>query len=105
MSAPIAYGALELKPWEFGRLTFDEFYQMVEGYRWRSEQTHIRMAHLVVPVINACHTVKLKGPLTVEKFLGYDPATKSRQEENRKKTGKKLKAELASFIKEMGGGR
>lgn len=102
---PVAYGPLGLKPWEFGRLTVGEFRAMVEGYNWRSEQRNIFAARFVAPVINGCHSVKLKRPVTVESMLGYDPAKKSREAENRKKSGKQLRAELSGLLREMDPGR
>ena len=39
---PMAYGALNLKPWEFGRLTPDEFVKLLKGYKWRMEQKGLR---------------------------------------------------------------
>lgn len=86
-------------------MTFGEFQAMVEGYKWRSEQDDIRVARFVAPIINACHSVKLKRPITIETLLGYDPVKRYREIENGKKTGKQLKAELAELIGEIGAGR
>ncbi len=43
-AAPVAYGPLGLKPWEFGQLTFGEFYELAEGYHWRTRQEQIMTA-------------------------------------------------------------
>jgi len=79
---------------------------MAEGYKWRNEQARIRIAYFVVPIINACHTIKLRTPVTMETLLGYDPADpekKKRQEVNRKKSGRQLKSELSDLMAKMGG--
>ncbi|MDR3591584.1 MAG: hypothetical protein P4N41_18160 [Negativicutes bacterium] len=99
---PVAYGALSLKPWEFGRLTFDEFHDMVKGYEWRNEQKRITWCWIAVPIINACAR-NLKKSVTVETLLGYNPVRKNREEKNKNKTGEQRKEELAGLIKELGG--
>lgn len=93
---PVAYGALALKPWEFGRLTVAEFQKLVEGYEWRREQLRISMAYLIVPAVNACAR-NLKRPISVETLLGYDPAKKAGHKPDKIKSGEELKAELESL--------
>lgn len=99
--APVAYGALMLKPWEFGRLTVGEFRALVQGYEWREENRRIAWAQFVVPAINACSR-NLKKPVTLETILGYDPAQRQREKANENKSGTQLKEELAELMQEMG---
>lgn len=105
---PTAYGALELKPWEFGRLTVGEFNAMVEGYKWRTKEKRVFTARFVVPIINACAR-NLKRPIKLETFLdGKSDAEfemKKRKAANRRKSGKQLKNELSGIMAEIGGGR
>lgn len=93
---PVAYGALALKPWEFGRLTVAEFQKLVKGYEWRREQLRISMAYFVVPAVNACAR-NLKRPITAGTLLGYDPAKKAHIQRNKAKSGEELKAELENL--------
>ena len=95
---PIAYGALALKPWEFGRLTPGELAQMVEGYRWRSEERQIAAARMVAPIINTCTSHELKRPVTVEMLMGIQPAKKKREV----RTPDQAKVELAQLVAEVG---
>ena len=74
----MAYGPLGLKPWEFGRLTFGEFYELAEGYHWRSKQEQIMAAGFVASIINTCTARELKKPVTVEMLLGKEPKEKQR---------------------------
>jgi hypothetical protein len=90
---PVAYGALALKPWEFGRLTVAEFQKLVEGYEWRQEQKCLTFARFAAPIINACAR-NLKKPITLKTLLGYDPAKKAQTERNKRKSGEELRAEL-----------
>jgi len=96
--ASIAYGALALKPWEFGRLTPGEFQELVEGYLWRTQERQIEAARFVAPIINACTSYDLKQPVTVEMLLGKDPKTKEQSE----KTQDEVKIELAKLVAEVG---
>jgi len=95
---PIAYGALALKPWEFGRLTPGEFQELVEGYLWRTQERQIEAARFVAPIINTCTSYELKRPVTVEMLLGKDPKTKEHSE----KTQGEVKTELAKLVAEVG---
>ena len=92
---PIAYGALALKPWEFGRLTPGEFRLLIEGYLWRVEQRQTAAARLVAPIINTCASHELKRPVTVDMLMGVDSNKKKQGESN-------SKAELAKLVAEVG---
>lgn len=102
---PIAYGALNLKPWEFGRLTVGEFLAMVKGHEWRVEQQRIHAASFVIPAINACSR-NLKKPIKAEALLGFDPAKRAKEEKTKKllegKTKDDLQADLRDLMHEMG---
>lgn len=74
----MAYGPLGLKPWEFGRLTFGEFYELAEGYHWRTRQEQIMTAGFVASIINTCTSRDLKKPVTVDMLLGSEPKVKQK---------------------------
>lgn len=92
----MAYGPLGLKPWEFGRLTFGEFYELAEGYHWRTQQEQKMTAGFVASIINTCTSRDLKKPVTVELLLGYGPAQKQ------EKTQDQAKAEMKTLLAEVG---
>ena len=92
---PIAYGALALKPWEFGKLTPGELRQLIEGYLWRGEQRQTAGARLVAPIINTCTSHELKRPVTVDMLMGVDTNKKKQGESN-------SKTELAKLVAEVG---
>lgn len=48
----MAYGQLELKPWEFGRLQPQEFILLLEGYSWRRRQQENMIAYFVCQLMN-----------------------------------------------------
>ena len=93
---PVAYGPLALKPWEFGRLSFGEFYELAEGYHWRTQQEQKMTAGFVASIINTCTSRDLKKPVTVELLLGYGPAQKQ------EKTKDQAKAEMKALLAEVG---
>ena len=72
----MAYGPLGLKPWEFGRLTFGEFYELAEGYHWRIKEEQRMTAGFVASIINTCTSRDLKKPVTVDMLLGREPKEK-----------------------------
>ena len=92
----MAYGPLGLKPWEFGRLTFGEFYELAEGYHWRTQQEQKMTAGFVASIINTCTSRDLKKPVTVELLLGYGPA------KSQEKTQDQVKAEMRALLAEVG---
>ena len=92
----MAYGPLGLKPWEFGRLTFGEFYELAEGYHWRTQQEQRMTAGFVASIINTCTSRDLKKPVTVELLLGDGPA------KSQEKTKDKAKAEMKALLAEVG---
>ena len=67
-----------LKPWEFGRLTFGEFYELAEGYHWRTQQEQKMTAGFVASIINTCTSRDLKKPVTVDMLLGREPKEKQK---------------------------
>lgn len=95
---PIAYGALALKPWEFGKLTPGELQAMIDGYLWRSEQKQIAVARFVAPIINTCTSHELRRPVTVEMLMGIDTQKKTHDH----KTQDQVKAELAELVAKVG---
>ena len=99
MMAPVAYGPLQLKPWELGRLTPGELRQLIDGYVWRREAEEIMAARFVAPIINTCTPNKLKKSVTVEMLLGYDPAHKTKT----KITTDQAKEEMQKLIFELWG--
>ena len=92
----MAYGPLGLKPWEFGRLTFGEFYELAEGYHWRIQQEQKMTAGFVASIINTCTSRDLKSAVTVEMLLGRDPA------KSQEKTKDQAKAEIKALLAEVG---
>ena len=82
----MAYGPLGLKPWEFGRLTFGEFYELAEGYHWRTWQEQILTAGFVASIINTCTSRELKKPVTVDMLLGREPKEKQKVTQDEAKT-------------------
>ena len=91
---PMAYGALNLKPWEFGRLTPGEFVQLLNGYKWRMEQKQVLLAQFVSPIINTCTNRELKKPVTVEMLLGIERKADKKSNDQAKEEIKKLLAEV-----------
>ena len=82
----MAYGPLGLKPWEFGRLTFGEFYELAEGYHWRTRQEQIVTAGFVASIINTCTSRELKKQVTVDMLLGREPKEKQKVTQDEAKT-------------------
>ena len=91
---PMAYGALNLKPWEFGRLTPGEFVQLLKGYKWRMEQKQVLLAQFAAPIINTCTNRELKKPVTVEMLLGIEHKADKKSNDQAKEEIKKLLAEV-----------
>ena len=96
MAAPVAYGPLGLKPWEFGRLTFGEFYALAEGYHWRTKQEQTMAAGFVASIINTCTSRDLKKPVTVDMLLGRE------QKEKQSVTQAEAKAAIKDLLSEVG---
>ena len=96
MAAPVAYGPLGLKPWEFGRLTFGEFYALAEGYHWRTKQEQTMAAGFVASIINTCTSRDLKKPVTVDMLLGRE------QKEKPSVTQAEAKAAIKDLLSEVG---
>ena len=95
-AAPVAYGPLGLKPWEFGRLTFGEFYELAEGYHWRTKQEQTAAAGFVASIINTCTSRDLKRPVTVEMLLGLKALDKE------VKTKEHAKTEINDLLSKVG---
>ena len=92
----MAYGPLGLKPWDFGRLTFGEFYELAEGYHWRTRQEQIMTAGFVASIINTCTSRDLKKPVTVDMLLGREP------KEKQKVTQEQAKADMKELLSSVG---
>jgi len=92
----VAYGPLALKPWEFGRLTFGEFYELAQGYQWRSKEEQIRIAGFVASIINTCTSRDLKRSVTVEMLLGKE------QKEKPVVTKEEAEKQLADLLSKVG---
>ncbi len=70
VAAPVAYGLLRLKPWEFERLTPAEFRAMARyAIADRQEQEDF-IARLAAPLINAAGAGKIRQRVTQEQLLG-----------------------------------
>ena len=95
-AAPVAYGPLGLRPWEFGRLTFGEFYELAEGYHWRTKQEQIMAAGFVASIINTCTSRDLKMPVTVDMLLGRE------QKEKERVTQDEAKAAIKDLLSKVG---
>lgn len=95
-AAPVAYGPLGLRPWEFGRLTFGEFYELAEGYHWRTKQEQIMAAGFVASIINTCTSRDLKKPVTVDMLLGRE------QKEKERVTQDEAKAAIKELLSKVG---
>jgi hypothetical protein len=65
---PLAYGQLELKPWEFGRLQPQEFIFLLQGYAWRRTQQENMTAYFVCQLMNI-EGKYLTTPITVTDLL------------------------------------
>lgn len=96
--APLAYGALELTPWQFGRLTPGELAQLAEGYKWRSEEKQRAAACLIAPIINTCASHELKRPVTVEMLTGI----REQKRQNAGRTREQAEKEIAGLLAEVG---
>lgn len=95
-AAPVAYGPLGLKPWEFGRLTFGEFYELAEGYHWRTKQEQIMTAGFVASIINTCTSRELKKPVTVDMLLGRE------RQEKQKVTRDEARTDMKELLASVG---
>ena len=92
----MAYGPLGLKPWEFGRLTFGEFYELAQGYHWRIKEEQRMTAGFVASIINTCTSRDLKRPVTVEMLLGREP------KEKQSVTKEQAKATIKDLLSKVG---
>lgn len=64
----MAYGALELKPWEFYALTPAEFNELMEGWAWRQDRESDVYAVWVATLLNGSGNLKRK--LNPSELLG-----------------------------------
>lgn len=94
----MAYGALALNPWEFGKLTPCELQQMIDGYLWRSQRQEREIARFVALIINTCSSYELKQPVTVDLLLG----TRKNKKTGEKTTAEQARAELDALIAKVG---
>lgn len=54
----MAYGALNLKPWEFFALTPNEFNELIEGWCWRQDRDADTQATWVATLLNGAGHLK-----------------------------------------------
>ena len=94
----IAYGPLNLKPWEFERLQPHEFNDMADGYVWRQEQQENVLAYFTCQLLNVSGK-SLKKPITPLKLL--EPLrTKKKKQSSKAKDEAYLRKQ---FSKALGG--
>ncbi len=70
VAAPIAYGLLRLKPWEFERLTPAEFQAATKAAITDRQEQEDFAARLMVPLIHAAGAGKVRQRVTQEQLLG-----------------------------------
>ena len=92
------YGALELKPWELGRLTPAEYGAMIAGYNWRQER-YWQNDRLLAWNIAALSRVE--NPPTFEEFVTRE----NKPEPTHAQTWQEMKAEMKVFARAMNQGR
>lgn len=87
----MAFGPLNLRPWEFGWLTPGEFHQLADGYQWRQkEEARGRIA--LAWHIAALSRQKRLPPL--ERLLKPDGGTNLKTVEERRVEYAELKQRL-----------
>lgn len=96
---PIAYGPLNLKPWEFERLQPGEFYQLYEGYRWRQERHEEMTAYFVACLMNVSGK-SLKRRLSPKDLL--KPIRQPKQHQDKKEDEEYLKELFKDSLREGG---
>ncbi len=65
---PVAYGPLNLTPWEFEGLQPHEFYALYDGYKWRRDRDESMTAYFVCQLMNISGK-SLKRRLTPKELL------------------------------------
>ena len=85
-----AYGPLKLMPDQFWELTYGEFLELVDGYRYRDEIEWRKLAQLASWTI-APH---LKKPISANKLLGKDQKKKKTTAEETAQVMNDLEAEF-----------
>lgn len=70
VAAPIAYGLLRLKPWEFALLTPAEFLAMAKAAIADRQEQEDFLARIAAPAINAAGAGKIRRRVTQEDLLG-----------------------------------
>ncbi|WP_028971998.1 hypothetical protein [Sporomusa ovata] len=75
---PIAYGPLELMPWQFGRLQPYELMDLWDGYQWRRKNNDDTLAYYVCRLMN----LQLKDPIQPAQISRFneDPEIKKKTE-------------------------
>ena len=64
-----AYGELALKPDEFWRLTWGEYYRLVRGYNRRARNEGYNTASILAAIYNTIPRKKGAKPYTAEDFM------------------------------------
>ena len=89
-----AYGALNLKPEEFYSLTIIEFFEQLEGYRWRNEKSQMDMANLAYWIVAGQRQKKVPTP---NQLLG-----KESPQDQKRIDAETKRRELADLNKALG---
>lgn len=97
-----AYGELQLKPDEFWRLTWGEYYRMVRGYNRRSKLSGYSTASVLAAIYNTIPRKKGSQPYTAEDFMRSEQprqAVSELTEEERLKIARERTESLKRFKK------
>lgn len=87
----LAYGPLNLKPDELGRMVYCEFLELLEGYQWREKRELEKLAQLA-SWVTAPH---LKTPVNPQDLIS-DP------KERKKTTTEETNEVISSLAEKMG---
>ena len=94
---PLAYGALNLKPWEFASLQPGEFLAMLEGYKWRLERKEEFAAYFTAALMN------MSGKTVRQTIQAKDLVDPLRDKKEQKKKDKEYLLEKFPKLKRLGG--
>lgn len=89
-----AYGPLNLKPDEFYTLTISEFFDLLEGYRWRDERHRADLANLAYWIVAGQRQKKAPTP---NQLLG-----KESQQDQKRIDAEAKRQELSDLNKALG---
>ena len=88
----IAYGPLGLMPESFYRLTYGQFLELIEGYKFREQREWDKLAQLA-SWTTAPH---LKRPVSAKKLLGKEKKKEKTTPKESKRLVEELKAEMVN---------